>query len=77
MLKGTIFMYYKYPYIVGLYRTSRPVQKSGKVSKSGLSGNRTFSFPDAGLLTLTHMPSPVELYEYYIGCFKNIQNNLT
>ena len=24
----------------------------GKFSKSGLSGNRTFSFPDAGLLTL-------------------------
>ena len=27
-------------------------QKSGKLSKSGLSGNRTFSFIDAGLLTL-------------------------
>ena len=35
--------------VVGLYRTSRPVRKSGKFSKSGLSGNRTFSFPDAGL----------------------------
>ena len=34
---------------VGLYRTSRPVRKSGKFSKSGLSGHRTFSFPDAGL----------------------------
>jgi hypothetical protein len=32
---------------VGLYRTSRPVRKSGKFSKSGLSGNlpgcRTFN----------------------------------
>ena len=37
---------------VGLYRTSRPVRKSGKISNSGLSRNRTFSFPDAGLLTL-------------------------
>jgi hypothetical protein len=37
---------------LGLYRTSRPVRMSGKFSKSGLSGNRTFSFPDAGLLTL-------------------------
>ena len=37
---------------VGLYWTSCPVQKSGEFSKFGLSGNRTFSFPDAGLLTL-------------------------
>jgi hypothetical protein len=37
---------------LGLYRTSGPVRKSGKLTKSGLSGNRTFSFPDAGLLTL-------------------------
>ena len=36
---------------VGLYRTSRPVRKSGQISKSGLSGNRMFSFPDVGLLT--------------------------
>jgi hypothetical protein len=33
---------------LGLYRTSRPVRKSGNFSKSGLSGNGTFSFPDAG-----------------------------
>ena len=33
------------PYF-GLY------QKSGEFSKSGLSGNRTFSFKDAGLLSL-------------------------
>ena len=37
---------------LGLYRTSRPVRKSGKFSKSGLSGNWTFSLPDARLLTL-------------------------
>jgi hypothetical protein len=35
---------------VGLYRTSRPVRKSGKFAKSGLSGNQTFSYPDTGLL---------------------------
>ena len=35
-----------------LYRTSRPVRKSTKFSKSGLSGNRMFSFLDAGLLML-------------------------
>jgi hypothetical protein len=38
--------------VVGLNRTSYPVRKYGKFSKSGLSGNRTFSFPDTGLLTL-------------------------
>jgi hypothetical protein len=36
-------------YYIGLYRTSGPVRKSGEFSKSGLSRNRTFSFPDAGL----------------------------
>ena len=40
------------PVAIGLYRTSRPVQKSDKFSKSGLSRNRTFSLPDTGLLTL-------------------------
>ena len=35
---------------VGLYQTSRPVRKSGKFSKSGLPGNRTFFFLEAGLL---------------------------
>ena len=34
--------------LIGLYLTSRRVRKSGKLSKSGLSGNRTFSFPEAG-----------------------------
>ena len=32
---------------LGLYGTSRPVSKSGKFSKSELSGNGMFSFPDA------------------------------
>ena len=32
-------------YLVGLHRTSRPVRKSGKFSKSGLSENRTLSLP--------------------------------
>ena len=40
-----------YPPQLGLYRTSRPVRKSVRLSKSGLSGNRTFAFSDAGLLT--------------------------
>ena len=35
--------------VVGLYQTSRPVWKSGKFSKSGLSGNRTFSILDTRL----------------------------
>ena len=38
--------------ILGLYWTSRPLWKSGKFSKSELSQNWTFSFPDARLLTL-------------------------
>ena len=38
---------------VGLYWTSHPIRESGKFSKSGLSGNRTFSFLDFGLLTLS------------------------
>ena len=37
---------------LGLYQTSRPVRKSGKFSKSGLSGNQMVSIQDAGLLTL-------------------------
>ena len=32
--------------LLGLYQTSRPVRKSGKLSKSGLSGNQMFSFPE-------------------------------
>ena len=47
------FLIFYIPYTLGLYRTSRPVRKSGKFSKSGLSRNRTFSFPDARLLTLS------------------------
>ena len=33
---------------LGLYQTSRPVQKSGKFSISGLSRNQMFSFLDSG-----------------------------
>ena len=36
-------------HFLGLYWTSRLVWKSGKLSKSGLSKNRTFSFPNAKL----------------------------
>ena len=49
------YMISKTPWItvmLGLYRTSRPVRKSGKFTKSGLSENRTFSFLDTRLLTL-------------------------
>ena len=38
--------------IIGLYRTSRPIKKSGKLSKSGLFGNRTFCSLNAGLFKL-------------------------
>ena len=38
--------------VIGLYRTSFPVLKSGKFSKSGLFGNQPFSFQDARLSTL-------------------------
>ena len=52
-LKLTSFLFMKQGTSkIGLYRRSRPVRKSGKISKSGLSGNRTFYFPDDGLLTL-------------------------
>ena len=37
---------------LGLYRTFRPVRKSGEFWKSGLLRNRTFSFKDARLLKL-------------------------
>jgi hypothetical protein len=42
--------------VIGLYLTSFPVRKSGKLSKSGLSGSRIFSFPDAGLLEIEKNP---------------------
>ena len=50
---------------VGLYRTSRPVRKSGKFSKSRLSGNRTFSFPDAGLLTLLKIEEKIQKTNFF------------
>ena len=45
---------------VGLYRTSCPVGKFGKFSKSGLSRNRTFSLPDTGLLTLLKIEKKIQ-----------------
>jgi hypothetical protein len=54
---------------LGLYRTSRPVRKSGKFSKSGLSGNRTFSFPDTGLLTLLKIEKKLILFQKKIQDF--------
>ena len=44
----------------GLYRTSCPVGKFGKFSKSGLSRNRTFSLPDTGLLTLLKIEKKIQ-----------------
>ena len=49
---------------IGLYRTSCLVRKSGKLSKSRLSRNRTFSFPDAGLLTIKKNP-PNFFFNFY------------
>ena len=37
---------------LGLFHTWHPVWKPGEFSKSRLSGNQTFSFPDAWLLKL-------------------------
>ena len=45
-------------------RTSRPVRKSSKFSKSGLSGNRKFSFPDAKLLKIEKRKSIFFAYLY-------------
>jgi hypothetical protein len=59
-------------YGVGIYRTSRPVRKSGKFSKSGMSGNRTFSFPDAGLLTLLKVEEKIQTKKNFnVFFFKN------
>ena len=63
----------KYIYILGLYRTSRPVRKSGKFSKSGLSKNRrTFSFPDAGLLTLLKIQTKFQSFVFQKKISKTI-----
>ena len=51
---------FKVPEVVGLYQTSRLVRKSGKFFKSGLSGNRTFSFPNARLVTLLKIEKIIE-----------------
>ena len=47
---------------LGLYRTSRPVQKSGKFSKSRLLGNWMFSFPDTGLLTFILIEKKLKIF---------------
>ena len=54
---------------IGLNRTSRPVRKSGKLSKSGLSGNRTFSFPDAGLLKIRKEKNSNFLFQTFFSNF--------
>ena len=55
---------------LGLYRTSRPVWMSGKFLKSGLSGNRTFSFSDAGLLTLLKIEKKMQKIFYQMFFFQ-------
>ena len=47
---------------LGLYQTSRPVRMSGKFSKSGLSGNRTFSFANAGLFNTIEIRKKIKLF---------------
>ena len=57
---------------VGLYRTLRPLRKSGAFSKSGLSRNRTFSFPDAGLLKLLKIKKNKnfkKFFQIFFVCF--------
>ena len=55
---------------LGLYRTSRLVQKSDKFSKSGLSGNQTFSFPDARLLKIEKNPiDPTKISDVLVALF--------
>ena len=52
---------------VGLYRTSPPVWKSGKFSKSWLSKNWTFSFLDARLLTLLKIAKKVFIIIFFFS----------
>ena len=54
---------------LGLYRTSRPVRESGKFSKSGLSENRAFSLPDAGLLTLLKKEKKINFFFFNFFLF--------
>ena len=56
---------------LGLYRTSRPVRKYGTFSKSRLSGSRTFSFPDARLLTLLKIEEKNEKNKFFKINFSN------
>ena len=52
---------------VGLYPTSCSICKSRKFS--GLSGNRTFSFLDAGLLTLSKLEF---FFQFFFKIFSSI-----
>ena len=61
---------------VGLYRTSRPVRKSGKFSRSGLSGNRTSSFPDAGVFTLLNFFFSKNFFSRFFFVLFQIHPNL-
>ena len=56
------------PNTLGLYRTSPPVRKSRKFSKSGSSGNQKFSFRDVGLLRLSRIPF---FFFFAISSFQN------
>ena len=47
----------------GHYLTSRPDRKSVKFSKFGLSGNRTLSLPDTGLLTLLKIEEKIKNFK--------------
>ena len=56
---------------LGLYRTSHPVRKSSKCSRFGLSGNRTFSFPDAKLLEMEKIQKKIQKNFFFL-IFSNI-----
>ena len=56
---------------LGLYRTSRPFQKSGEFSKPGLSWNQTFSFLSGGLLALLKIEQNSKFANFFLQ-FLNI-----
>ena len=47
-------------------------RKSGKFTKFGLSGNRSFSFPDAGLLTLLKVEKKSKNFIFFSKFFSSI-----
>ena len=63
-----------FAFLIGLNRTSRPVRKSGKFSKSGMSGNRTFSCSDAGLLTLLKIDFFFNFLDFFLSIFKSVKS---